>query len=299
MAATLAAPARIGNPWLPWLPVAAGLLVLYVPVFYDFARGHWQSEEHAHGPIILAVVLWLLWRRRAALLATPERRAPGAGLALLVFGLLVYVAGRSLDITIFEAGALAPILAGTVLAMRGWASLRALWFPVLFIGFMLPLPGFFVDALTGPLKEHVSQIVERFLYAAGYPVGRTGVMLTVGQYQLLVADACSGLNSMFSLGALGLLYLYLVRRKSGLHNAMLMASTLPIAFAANIARVLVLVLVTYHFGDEAGQRFLHGAAGMLFFLVALVLFIALDLALARVVSHVGRAAPKGSTCPSI
>ena len=283
MGAALAtpAPAPSGPAWLCWWPALAGLLFLYIPVFYDFARGHWQSEEHAHGPIILAIILWLLWRQRGAFVASPARPARAAGFALLVTGLLIYVAGRALDITIFEAGALAPILAGTVLALRGWRSLRALWFPIAFIAFMVPLPGMFVDALTGPLKREVSQIVEQVLYAAGYPVARTGVTLTVGQYQLLVADACSGLSSMFTLAALGLLYLYLARHKSRLHNVLMLVSTLPIAFAANVIRVLVLVLVTYHLGDEAGQQFLHGAAGMLLFLAALVMFIVLDAVMLR------------------
>jgi exosortase B len=283
MAATLAAPGRFGSAWLPWLPVGAGLLLLYVPVFYDFARGPWQLEEYAHGPVILAVIVWLLWRKRAALVAAPPGTdAQAAGLALLVCGLFFYVAGRALDITIFEAGALIPLLAGVVLAMRGWQALRELGFPILFVAFMVPLPGILVDALTGPLKEQVSLIVEHVLYAAGYPVARNGVTLTVGQYQLLVADACSGLGSMFSLGALGLLYLYLARHPSRLHNALMIASTVPIAFAANVIRVLVLVLITYHLGDEAGHRFLHGAAGMLLFIAAFLMFIALDAILLRV-----------------
>ncbi|MGH8668538.1 MAG: exosortase B [Burkholderiales bacterium] len=281
MSATFDAKPRPGAGWLPWLPVAAGLLALYVPVFYEFANGHWQSDDHAHGPIILAVIVWLVWRERGALLAPLSRPALIPGIALLVLGLLVYVVGRSQDITIFEAGALAPILAGTLLAMRGWAGLRAFWFPILFVAFLVPLPGMFVDALTGPLKREVSEIAEQLLYAAGYPVARSGVMLTVGQYQLLVADACSGLNSMFSLSALGLLYLYLMQRKSWLHNTIMIASILPIAFVANIVRVMTLVLVTYHLGDEAGQGFLHGAAGIVLLLVALSILLALDAILAR------------------
>jgi exosortase B len=226
--------------------------------------------------------LWLFWRQKDAfLLATPP--ALGWGVSFLVFGLLLYVVGRSQDITIFEAGALAPILAGALLAMRGWAGLRAFWFPILFVAFLVPLPGIFVDALTGPLKAQVSQIAEELLYVAGYPVARNGVMLTVGQYQLLVADACSGLNSMFSLSALGLLYLYIMQRRSWLHNGLMIASILPIAFVANIVRVLALVLVTYHFGDEAGQGFLHGAAGIVLLLVALTFILALDAVLARII----------------
>lgn len=266
---------------LDWLPVLAGLLLLFVPTFYDAATSFWQSAEYAHGPIILAIILWLIWRSRAALFKVSFSPAPALGIALLVLGLLVYVLGRSQDIAIFEIGALMPILAGVLLAMRGWPALRAFWFAIFFIIFMLPLPGFFVDALTGPLKQHVSEITEQLLYAAGYPIARNGVMLTIGQYQLLVADACSGLHSMFSLSALGLLFMYLTARTSLLHNAIMLASILPIAFAANTIRVIVLLLITYYFGDEAGQGFLHGAAGIVLLLVALIVLLLLDGVLAR------------------
>lgn len=261
---------------IEWLPVVAGLLVLYIPTFYDLAATIWQSEEHAHGPIILAVIVWFIWEERKALLVAPARTAPGSGYPLLVFGLLLYAVGRSQGIILFEVGALAPILAGALLAARGWEGLRALWFPLIFIVFLVPLPGFFVDALTVPLKQHVSEIAEQLLYAAGYPIARNGVVLIVGQYQLLVADACSGLNSMFSLSALGLVYLRLMRYRSWLHNGLIIASILPIAFGANIVRVMILVLVTYHLGDETGQGFTHSFAGMLLFMVALLMLLGLD-----------------------
>lgn len=267
---------------LDWLPVLAGLLVLFVPTFYDIA-GYWQEEEGAYGPIILAVILWLIWQRRAVLLAAASQSAPGPGYTLAVIGLLLYVVGRSQEIALLEIGALAPVLAGAFLAMRGWPALRALWFPLLFVAFMLPLPGTFVDALTGPLKQHVSEIAEQVLHVAGYPIARDGVMLTIGQYQLLVADACSGLHSMFSLSALGALFMYLMARASLLHNAIMLVSILPIAFAANIARVLLLLLITYHFGDAAGQGFLHGATGIVLLMVALVILFVLDAVLARII----------------
>jgi exosortase len=147
---------------------------------------------------------------------------------------------------------------------------------------MVPLPGVLVDSLTLPLKHAVSVVAEQLLYWAGYPVARRGVVLTVGQYELLVADACSGLHSMFSLSALGLLYLHLVRHTNWVRNALLIVSILPIAFAANILRVLVLVLVTYHLGDAAGQGFLHGSAGIVLFMAALLMLLLLDQGLSRV-----------------
>ncbi|MDO8596856.1 MAG: exosortase B, partial [Sulfuricaulis sp.] len=218
-----AKPAQDSVDWLEWLPLIAGLLVLYVPTVYDLATTLWQQDDHAHGPIILAIIVWLIWRKREALLVVPVNTAPVPGFGLLVFGVLLYAVGRSQDIIMFEVGALAPILAGVLLVARGWAGVRALWFPLLFIVFLVPLPGFFVDALTMPLKQNVSVIAEQLLYVAGYPIARNGVVLTIGQYQLLVADACSGLNTMFSLSALGLLYLHLMRYQSWWHNGLILA----------------------------------------------------------------------------
>ena len=265
------------------LPVA-GLASLYVVTFHDLASTLWKEDDYSHGPIVLAVIVWLIWRKRMELLEPAKSSSLGGGLAVLLLGLLLYVIGRSLGISMLEVGSLAPVLAGTLLAMRGSDGIRKLWFPIVFIVFLIPLPGTFVDALTGPLKQQVSAVAERLLHAANYPVARDGVMLIVGQYQLLVADACSGLNSMFSLMALGALYLYVMRR-SRLHSALIIAGILPIAFAANLVRILALVLVTFHLGDAAGQGFLHGAAGIVLVIAALMLVISLDAVLGRLLAR--------------
>jgi exosortase B len=264
------------NPWLAWAPIAVGLAVLYIPTDVSLWNTLWQTEEQGHGPLILAVAAWLIWQKRAVLVDGDARPSAIAGYSLLVFGLLLYVVGRSQDILLFEVGSQIPVLAATLLIVRGSSALRALAFPLFFLVFMIPLPGILVDALTGPLKREVSEIAEHILYLAGYPIARSGVTLQIGPYQLLVADACSGLHSLYSLSALGLLYLYLMRHASWLRNAVIAAAILPIAFGANVIRVIFLVLVTYHFGDEAGQGFLHGFSGIALFLAALMLLFALD-----------------------
>ena len=269
------------NPNAPWLIALAGYAVMYAPVYWWATTTIWQSEEHGHGPLILAVLLWLFWTLRKPLLDAATEPAPALGWPVFAFGILIYVLGRVFSIFIFELGSQPFVVAGALLIMKGLPALRIAWFPILYLIFMVPLPGVFVDAVTGPLKQWVSVIVEGVLYAAGYPIARTGVTMTIGQYQLLVADACSGLNSMFSLSALGTLFMYIMARKSLVHNAVMLAAILPIAFAANIIRVIILVLVTYHLGDEAGQGFLHGAAGMVLMLAALSCFFLLDWLLNR------------------
>lgn len=267
-------------PLKTWWPIVLGLLVLYVPTYWVLAHGLWNSDDHAHGPIVLAVTLYLVWQQRAVFMrdasAAPTRGEAATGWTLLILGLLAYALGRSQDILLFEIGSQIPVILGALLVTLGMRAARALWFALFFLLFMIPLPGFVVDAATGPLKQYISVIAEQVLYAAGYPIARSGVMLTVGQYQLLVADACSGLHSMFSLSAMGLLYLYLMQRTSVARNLVIMAAILPIAFAANIVRVMVLVLVTYHLGDEAGQGFLHGFAGIMLFVIGLLFLFVLD-----------------------
>ncbi|KAB2322419.1 exosortase B [Betaproteobacteria bacterium SCN1] len=263
-----------------WWPIAAGLLVLYVPTYWMLAHGLWNSEDYAHGPIVLAVTLFLIWQQRRVFLEAetfaPTRGQTVTGWVLLVAGLLAYALGRSQDILLFEVGSQIPVILGALLVTLGMRAARALWFALFFLLFMVPLPGFVVDAATGPLKQYISVIAEHVLYAAGYPIGRSGVVLTVGAYQLLVADACSGLHSMFSLSAMGLLYLYLMQHTSIARNLIIVAAIIPIAFAANVVRVMVLILVTYHLGDEAGQGFLHGFAGIMLFIIGLLFLFLLD-----------------------
>lgn len=273
--------ATISNPsrealWKASWPILLGLLVLYIPTYKSLAQTLWLNEDYAHGPIVLVVVLMLLWQGRSKLVDVGQKKNPVTGSVLLVFGLLLYVLGRSQDIYIFEVGSQIPLLAGVMLMTYGVSTARKFWFPIIFLVFLVPLPGTVVDALTGPLKQHVSVLAEDILYFFGYPIARSGVMLSIGPYELLVADACSGLNSMFSLSALGLFYAYLVQRPGWTHSIILMSSIVPIAFFANVVRVVLLVLITYHYGDEVGQGFAHKAAGLVLFLAALIFFLILD-----------------------
>ncbi|MBN8453653.1 MAG: exosortase B [Candidatus Accumulibacter sp.] len=263
--------------WFAWLPIIAGLAAMYVPSFADLMRGIWSTDEQAHGPIVLGIACWLAYRKWPAMWQVSEGQAPSAwGWPIVVLALVLYAIGRSQDILLFEIGSLIWALAGILLLTRGSAALKAQWFALFFMLFMIPLPGVVVDTVTMPMKMAVSYVAEHILYAVGYPIARTGVILQIGQYKLLVADACAGLHTLFTLEALGLLYLNIVRRDSLVRNVTLAILIVPISFTANVIRVMVLTLITYHFGDEAGQGFLHGFAGMVLFLTALLLIIAVD-----------------------
>lgn len=268
-------PAQIRPAIAEWFLILIGLIALYVPTWVNLSRTIWATEAQAHGPIILSVALWFFWKQRLVIHDMPA--APSkAGWPLFILGLLLYTVGRSQDILIFEVGSQIIVIASLLLILRGWAALGAAWFPLFFLLFMIPLPSTFVDALTLPMKMAVSYVAENVLYWVGYPISRTGVILQIGQYKLLVADACAGLQTLFTLEALGLLYLNIVRHDSFFRNVALAILIVPISFTANVIRVMVLTLITYHFGDAAGQGFLHGFAGMVLFITALVIIMGVD-----------------------
>jgi len=141
----------------------------------------------------------------------------------------------------------------------------------------LPIPQAFLTAVTLPMKLAVSSVAEWVIYhLSDIPVARNGVMLFVGQYRLFVADACAGMGTLISLEALGLLYLELVKHNSWVRNIALAILIIPISFTANVIRVIVLILITYYFGNEVGQGYIHGYAGMILFIVSLTLIISID-----------------------
>ncbi|MDE2418801.1 MAG: exosortase B [Burkholderiales bacterium] len=280
------------NAWLPPSTdrvllglLFLGFLVMYVPAYLELARTVWGTDEQGHGPIILAVSLWLFFSHRYVWAELPSEPQVTLGVLILCFGFIAYVLGRSQSFLMLEVGSQILVLIGLILLFSSISALRLLWFPLFFLVFMTPFPEALVSATTGPLKSAVSVVAAEILYGVGYPVSRLGVILNVGQYQLLVADACAGLNSMFTLEALGLLYLNLMKYTSVTRNTMLSLLVIPIAFIANVVRVMILVLVTYHFGDAAGQGFVHGFAGMVLFLVGLILVLLTDYLLGFVLKE--------------
>lgn len=270
-------------PWrqrlnAPAAALALGMALMFVPSFWhQLSDGLWTTDEHGHGPVILTVATWLLWTRwTAAIVDTPPQPAYPLAWACMGLGMAMYVSGIALQVVYFEVGAFLPMLAGCILMLNGLPMLRRLAFPLFFFVFMVPVPGFVLDPIGGFMKDVVSAAAGHVLHVLGYPISRSGVVLQMGPYQLLVAEACAGMRTLFMLEAFGILYMNVVRYTSMLRNIMLALLIVPISFASNVVRVVVLALITYHFGDEAGQGFLHGFSGIVLFVSAFVLLVSID-----------------------
>jgi exosortase len=270
-------------------PLVVGFGALALPTLWRLAQQTWSREDGAQGPLILALGLWLLWREWSDLKAGHRGGGTALAVGMIAFAMVSYVAGRMFDYMTLEAGGLYVAGVAMLYARIGAAGLRKAWFPLLFLAFAVPPPGFVIDDITAPLKHLAASLSTGIVAAIGLPVAREGVTIMVAQYQLLVEDACSGMNSLVGLTAISLLYIYLRRRASPPYALLLAAFVIPIAIAANVVRIITLILITYGFGDEVAQSFIHMAAGLLLFGTALVLVFALDGALYPFVERLRKA----------
>jgi exosortase B len=274
-----------------WLPVVAGSIFLYLPAYRDVASALTPNETGTQ-PICLLIWAWMLWSMRDLFTRfSPEGRRSVTGWSCIAAAMLLYTLGRSQEFLQLEIGSQIFLFAGVVLLLLEPGSLRKLWFPALFLFFLVPVPGSLMNAVLVPLKNAVSFIVSIVLYRLGFPIARDGVVLFIGHYQLLIADACSGLNSMVALSAIGFMYVYLAGHRRTLSNALLLLAVLPIAFLANIVRVCALVLTTYFEGDDAGQRF-HDYAAFIEIAVVFGAFILLDRIIRAAFGRPGVGAPR-------
>jgi exosortase B len=263
-------------------------LIVYIPTFVHLVQGPWQTEQEGHGPLIIAASLWLVWASRGKLAKAEIVPAPVFGWLVLLVGLAMLFMARTQDVISVEVLSEVPVIAGCILMLSGWKVLRILAFPIGFLFFTVPAPGWMVDGATVPLKVFISDWVTRFLYAAGYPVAQNGVVIMIGPYRLLMEDACAGMNSIFALSAIGMFYVYAFRWKSKLRSLILLAAVIPITIMANFLRVLALVLVAYHGGIDLVDGTVHDLTGIALFVFAITLLFIFD-GLLGLVGAIGRA----------
>jgi exosortase len=285
--AAIGIPQRRPSPnlssWLGHLPLIAAAAILAGPTFLRLGEQVWSRESGAHGPIVLATGAWLLWRKWDAMTTAAQ---PGNGVVSIlgvIAALAIYVFGRAYDFISLEAFGLYAFGLALMYDRFGLGVLLRNWFPLFYLGLLLPAPGWMIDEFTAPLKLLVSTVAAGLVEPFGIPILREGVTMVVGPYQLLVEDACSGLNSLVGLIAVTLFYIYLLRNAGWRYSVFLVCLIIPVAITANILRIVTLILLTYFFGDAVGQGFLHVTAGLFLFGISLLLMFLIDSIASRVI----------------
>lgn len=256
-----------------WSAVAwfgALLILCYAPILYRMGVQWATDEDMGHGFFVPVIAGFIIWQRRAALLSTP-RRPNGCGLFLVVFAACEATVA-TLGAELFTARlAFVIALFGVILYLGGKQWIKILLFPLLLLLFMIPIPQILYARLTMSLQMLASRLGELLIGWMGIPVFRTGNLLELPSQTLDIADACSGIRSLLSLGFLSLVYAYFTDKRPWMRWALLIA-TIPIAIGANGIRVAVTGMLS-EINTELAHGTYHEMEGYLVFVIALAALI--------------------------
>ncbi len=250
------------------LPLAV-LLLIYLPALRDLVVDWYTDDNYSHGFLIPIVSGWLLWRKREQLKATPRYIDP-LGLVFVIAGAMMFVVSNGAAEYASLRFSFILTLFGLVFYLFGRSTVKASWFELAFLVFMIPIPYVIYYAATFPLQILSSKITVAILHLMGAGAVRSGNIIHIAGTSLEVAEACSGLRSLISLLALGALYAYLVQMRP-VGRAILFLSSIPIAIAANVIRVLVTSILAYAVTMDVTAEPTHSIMGTLVFIVAFVM----------------------------
>ena len=250
-------------------PVLIGMLVVYLPMLQKLVYDWGHDDNYSHGFLIVPIAAYLVWERRADLVAA--RESPSwLGLAVVAVSLMMLVAGQLGAELFLTRVSLIGVLAGAVLFLYGWEHLRITWFPLAFLILMIPIPAIIFNQIAFPLQLLASRFGETVLQLFDIPVLREGNVITLANTQLEVAEACSGIRSLISLLTLGIVYGYFTDKRPPVRVTLAIA-TIPVAIIANGLRVAGTGIAAYRYGQEAAQGFFHEFSGWVVFVVSLAL----------------------------
>jgi EpsI family protein len=256
------------------------LFYLYGQLFYTLINEYWSRNDQAYGSILLLLSLFLLYKKFLSENETFSLSwiVPSVLGFMSLFFLVVGKAYGIIQIYYISF----PLLVCSFLAIKNQYFIYKYWFCLLLMCLSLPLPLSITDIISHPMKLAVSVVSEIVLSILDYPIARNGVIIQVGNYNILVADACSGLKSFFTLEVFGIAYLTIVKSDSLFRNITLGVLIFPISFFCNTLRVIILILLTYHFGESVGQGFLHQFSGLILFILALLMTLFFDSILNKI-----------------
>lgn len=255
----------------PYLLLAV-ILLANIPVFKALIADWLYDDNYSHGFLIIPVAIFLIWRRRKELVF--PAKPSGWGILLFGFGCLSLILGVAASELFTTRISILIIITGISLYYFGVDNFKRVWFAFFFLLFMIPVPATIYYSVTLPMQLFASKITNNLLHIIGVPSVRQGNIIFLPEYTLEVVEACSGLRSLVSLMALAGLYAYLTLTGK-VKPIILFFSSIPIAIAANIFRLLITAVGAYAISTRLADDFLHEISGLIVFLSALIAMIAL------------------------
>ncbi len=244
------------------------LAAIYFKIIGKLVLDWWQIPDFSHGFLVPPFAAFLVWKKRATLLAT-QPSPSWSGIAVLTFGIAVLLLGVYGAELFLSRISLLIVLAGLVLCFGGRPFLTELRFPLLILILAIPLPTLILNQITFPLQIFASKVASDLLPLFNVPVLREGNVIELPLMKLEVAEACSGIRSLTSLFTMAIFYGYFMER-STVRRIVLAVASIPIAIAANVVRILGTGLCVQYWDPEKAMGFFHEFSGWVIFLVSLV-----------------------------
>lgn len=260
--------------FLIWLLV----IVLYFPVFSNLYNIRWDTVDYTHAYFILPISLWLSWRKRSQLInlfQNSKDKNTFFGLFIFLFGILMFIFGWREDYLFVTTFSLIPVIYGLVFYLYGMKITKSLSFPILYLLLLVPPPFGVIDSITLPMRHYISVAAEVILRFFNYPITREGLLLTIGYNDIFMGQPCSGFRSLITMFSLVLVYVY-VSKGSLTKKLVLTSFIIPMTLLGNLIRVITLCLITFYFGEEAGQGFFHNFSGIVIFVITILGLMGLE-----------------------
>jgi exosortase D (VPLPA-CTERM-specific) len=257
-------------------------LLTFSESLLELVRRWRVQEEYSHGFLIPVIVVWLLWTRRDALVASVGRPS-WFGPALIVLAAAMHIAGKLSSLFFLSQFSFILAIIGVVLGFGGRPLLKVTLVPIAFLIFAIPLP-YFIDAvLSWRLQIVSSELGVAFIRLFQIPVYLEGNVIDLGQYKLQVVEACSGLRYLYPLMSLGFLAAYFFQAPMW-QRALVFLSTIPITILMNSVRIGVVGIMVDNFGPQDADGFLHMFEGWIIFIACAGLLVGEMQLLARTTS---------------
>jgi exosortase len=268
------------------LVLVGSFALLYWRVLARLVHDWINDGNYSHGFLIVPLSLYFVWERRARLRAVP--RQPSAfGLVVVIGSLVILLAGLMGAELFLTRLSVVGVIAGSILFLFGWRTLRLLTLPVLFLLLMIPIPAIILNQVTFPLQLLASQVGEASLRGLNVPVLREGNVIVLANVSLEVAEACSGIRSLISLLTLGIVYGYFADSRFSVRFVVALL-TIPIAIASNGLRVAGTGIAAHYWGPQAAEGFFHTFSGWLMFVVAFCMLFVVTQLIIRIVPRPSR-----------
>jgi len=259
--------------YFPIIFISVIVIAIYFQVVIEMVTQWWDDSNYSHGFLIPIVSGYLIWQKKESLVNILHKKS-NLGLIVIIFGSIIYIIGTAAAEFFTARFSFVLIIFGITLFYFGKKFMKELWFPILFLLFMIPIPYVIYYSVTFPMQLLSSQMASSFLQLIDLPVLRQGNIINLPNYTLEVAEACSGLRSLMTLSALGAAMAYMIQKTTS-GGVFLFLLSVPIAIGANVFRIIITALGAYFISPKLAEGFLHEISGLVVFLVG---FISLGMA---------------------